>query len=232
MFVLLGQSQFLSAQTSLEKIITGIVSSDSIKLEGISVVNISNNRIAVTDKKGSFSILAKPRDILEFSGINYENLRKYIYKHEYNSGVIEVNLTPKTVELDEVVINKYPNLTAENLGIIPKGQIRLTQQERKLYSSQGGIEGLYSVLSGERRNLKMNVEVEKKEMSLKKLEYLFGDEYYIDTLKIPKEFIKGFQYYCVEDNGFLESLSLKDKTKAKFLMTGLATAYNQRRLGE
>lgn len=232
LFVLLGQSQVLSAQTNVEKIITGTVVSDTTKLEGISVINCSNKMIAVTDKNGCFSIQAKSGDILDFSGIDYKYLRKYVYKHEYNSGTMDVNMNLKAIELDEVIVNEYANITAENLGIIPKGQIKLTQQERKLYSNTGGIQGLYSLLSGERKFLKMNVEIEKKESMLKKLEYLFGNKYYIDALKIPEELIKGFQYYCVEDNEFVKSLNQKNKTTTMFLMTNLAMEYNQKRLSE
>lgn len=228
--VLLAQNQVLTAQTDEEKVITGIVSSDGINLEGISVFNFSNKMIAVTDKEGCFSILAKGKDILEFSGIDYKYLRKYVYKHEYNSGTMEVNMTFNAIELDEVVINKYANITAESLGIIPYGQVKFTPQERRLYSNSGGIQGLYSFLSGEKDILKMNVEVEKKELLLKKLENLFGDKYYTTTLKIPEELIKGFQYYCVEDPKFVESMKVKNKTMSMFLMTNLASVYNRNRL--
>lgn len=230
LFVLLSQNLIVTAQTKEEKIITGVVVSDGIKLGQISVFNHSNKMIAVTDKDGCFSILAKEKDVLEFSGIDYKSIQKYVYKHEYNSGGMEVNLTFKAVELDEVVINKYASITAESLGVIPYGQVKFTPQERRLYSNSGGIQGFFSSLSGEKDILKMNVEVEKKELLLKKLEYLFGDKYYIKTLKIPEELIKGFQYYCVENPEFVESLKVKNKTKSMFLMANLASVYNQKRL--
>lgn len=232
LFVLLGQNQLVTAQTNVEKIITGIVASDTTKLEGISVINCMNKMMAVTDKDGCFSIQAKNGDILNFSGVDYKYLRKYVYKHEYNSGTMEVNMTFNAVELDEVIVNKYANITAENLGIIPRGQIKFTPQQRRLYSNSGGVQGFFSSLSGERNILKMNVEIEKKEMLLKKLEYLFGNKYYTKTLKIPEELIKGFQYYCVEDDEFVESLSFKNKTISMFLMTNLASIYNKNRVDE
>ena len=232
LLVLLGQNQLLNAQTNVEKIITGIVASDSKKLEGISVINCMNKMMAATDKEGCFSIQAKEGDILNFSGIDYKYLKKYVYKHEYNSGMMEVDMIFNAVELDEVIINKDANISAENLGIIPRGQVKFTPQERRLYSNSGGIQGLFSSISGDKEMLKMNVEIEKKEMLLKKLEYLFGNKYYIKTLKIPEELIKGFQYYCVEDKRFVESLSLKDKTMSMFLMTNLSIVYNQKRVSK
>lgn len=229
MFVLLSQHQ-LTAQTNVEKIIIGTVISDTAKLEGISVINCMNKKMAVTDKDGCFSIQAKEGDILNLSGIDYKYLKKYVYKHDYNLGMMEIDMIFNAVELDEVVINKDANISAENLRIIPRGQIKFTPQERRLYSNSGGIQGLFSSISGEKEILKMNVEIEKKELLLKKLDYLFGNKYYTKTLKIPEELIKGFQYYCVEDPRFVESLSLKNKFMSMFLMTNLAIVYNQKRV--
>jgi hypothetical protein len=232
LLIFLSQNQLMVAQDNKEKIIIGTVVSDSKPLEGISVVNCSNKMMAVSDENGCFSILAKDKDVLNFSGIDYKYLRKYVYKHEYTSGTLEVNMTFNSIELDEVVINKYANINAENLGVIPRGQVKLTAAERKLYSGSGGIQGLYNFVSGERDMLKMNVEIEKKEILMKKLEYLFGNKYYTKTLKIPEELIKGFQYYCVEDAEFVESLGFKNKTMSMFLMANLASVYNKNRIDE
>lgn len=232
LLIFLAQNQLVIAQVNVEKIIIGKVVSDSKPLEGISVVNSSNKMMAVSDENGCFSILAKDKDILSFSGIDYKYLRKYVYKQEYISGTLEVNMTFNSIELDEVIINKHANITAEKLGIIPRGQIKLTPAERRLYSGSGGIQGLYNFLSGDRDILKMNVEIEKKELLLKKMEYLFGNKYYTKTLKIPEELIKGFQYYCVEDPEFVESLGYKNKTVSMFLITNLASVYNEKRINE
>jgi hypothetical protein len=232
LLIFLGQNHIVVAQTNVDKIITGNVFSDTTKLYGISVINCTNKMMAVTDENGCFSILAKDGDILNFSGIDYKYLRKYVYKHEYQSGTMEVNLTFNSIELDEVIINKYANITAENLGIIPRNQVKLTPQERKLYSNSSGIQGLFSFISGERDVLKMNVEIEKKELLLKKMFYLFGDQYYIKTLQIPEELIKGFQYYCIEDFEFVNALQSKNKTMTMFLITALASDYNQKRICE
>jgi hypothetical protein len=229
LFVFLSQCQQLAAQSNVEKIIVGTVVCDARMLEGISVINCMNKMMAVTDKDGCFSIQAKEGDILNLSGIDYKYLKKYVYRQEYKSGTMEVDMIFNSVELDEVIINKNADITAENLGIIPRGQIKFTPQQRKLYSSSGGIFGLYSIISGEKEMLKKNVEAEKKEILMKKLEYMFAEKYYIKTLKIPEELIKGFQYYCVEDSEFAASLNGKNKSMSMFLMTNLASVYNKNR---
>lgn len=232
LLIFLGQNQLVNAQANVEKIIIGTVVLDAVPLKGISVINCSNKMMAVSDENGCFSILAKNGDVLNFSGIDYKYLMRYIYKNEYKQGVMEVDMVFNSVELDEVIVNKYANITAENLGIIPRGQVKLTEQERKLYSGSGGIQGLFNFASGERDVLKMNVEIEKKEFLLKKMEYLFGNKYYTNTLKIPEELIRGFQYYCVEDSDFVKSLNSKNKTISMFLIIGLALNYNLKRVNE
>ena len=65
-----------------------------------------------------------------------------------------------------------------------------------------------------------------------KLENLFEDKYYIEKLKIPEEFIKGFQYYCIEDVDFSRSLKEKNKTMSMFLIVGLASEFNKNQMSE
>jgi hypothetical protein len=230
LLVFIGQCHLLIAQNNIEKMITGTVTSDLRKLEGISVINYTTKTMAVTDKDGCFSIEAKQGNILFFSGIDYQNLSKYVYNFEFNSGTMLVNMVFNSIELDEVIVNKYANINAKNLGLISDNQVKLTPQERKLYANSGGVLGLYSYLSGERAILKKNVEIEKKELLMKKLEFLFDDKYYIKRLKIPEELIRGFQYYCIEDSEFVKSLNLKNKTKSMFLITNLALIYNKNRM--
>ena len=135
-FVFLGQFQFIDAQISAEKLVNGqVTTTNTSPLEGVNVTNTSSKIMVVSDQYGHFSILAKEGDILSFSVINYEHLRKFINRQEFNLGSIIVDLTPKTIELNEVLINKHSNISAENLGIIRKDQIKLTPAERRLQTA-------------------------------------------------------------------------------------------------
>ena len=229
LFVFFFQCQFLVAQIKETKIITGTIVSNTVKLDGITVVNASTKILVVSNQNGHFSILAKEGDILSFSAVNYEALRKIITKNEFANAAITVDLTPKSIELEEVIINKNSNITAENLGIIPRGQIKLTPAERKVFTATDGTDAILNYFSGRTKMLKKEVAVEKKEFLMAKLEVLFENKYYIETLKIPEELIKGFQYYCVEDAGFAKSLNDNNKTMSMFWIVGLASAYNNDR---
>ena len=219
------------AQTNVEKWIIGQVTVNNVSpLEGVNITNTSSKVMVVSDQYGHFSILAKEGDILSLSAVNYEYLRKYISKQEYNLGTIVVSITAISVELKEVIINDRPDITAENLGIIPRDQIKLTSAERKVYTATSGTDALINYFSGRTKILKKELEVERKEVLMQKLEYLFEDKYYIETLKIPEDEIKGFQYYCVEDSYFENALNSKNKTMCMFFIVGLASNYNKNKV--
>jgi hypothetical protein len=230
LFVLFFLAQFLMAQGSVEKVIRGQVTVEAIPVEGVNVINTFSKINTVSDQYGNFSILAKDGDVLSLSSVNYEPLRKYISKQEYNLGTIVVSITAISIELKEVIINDRPDITAENLGIIPRDQIKLTPAERKVYTATSGTDALINYFSGRTKILKKELEVERKEVLMQKLEYLFEDKYYIETLKIPEDEIKGFQYYCVEDSYFENALNSKNKTMCMFFIVGLASNYNKNKV--
>jgi hypothetical protein len=75
--------------------------------------------------------------------------------------------------------------------------------------------------------LKKEIIVEKKEQLLARIDVLFEDKYYTETLRIPLDYIKGFQYYCVEDVAFANALRAKNKTLTMYLIVKLAENYNE-----
>jgi hypothetical protein len=241
LFITVFFTQLAIAQVSTEKWIKGQVSSNGIPLEGINITSTSTKVMVVSDSYGAFSILVKEGDILNFSAVNYEDLRKYIKIQEFQMGTIIVDLTPKSIELDEVIINDNSGITAENMGIIPRNQVKLTTAERRLQTAGdfkpimllgllGGslpVDPILNAINGRTKMLKKELSVEKKEFLIAKLEPMFEDKYYLETLKIPEDYIKGFQYYCIEDPDFARSLNDKNKTMSMFLIVGLASTFNK-----
>ena len=233
LFFLFSLSQVVSAQVSAEKWIKGQIAADAIALQGINVINTSSKINSISDQYGNFSIVAKEGDVLSFSAVDYEPLRKIVNRQEFKLGSIVVNMTPTSIELREVVVNAHPEISAENMGIIPRNQIKLSPAERKVYTATStNTDALLNYFSGRTKMLKKEVVLEKKEVLRIKLESFFDNKYYIETLKIPEELIKGFQYYCVEDPEFVSSIQSKNKTMSMFLMANLASIYNKNRVFE
>jgi hypothetical protein len=229
LFVFFFLTQITFGQNSDEKEILGKITADSFAVEGVNIVNSTNQRGTVSDKDGFFSLFAKEGDILVFSAVNLVTLRRKVTNGDFMSNGIQIQMDIKSIPLKEIVIDENSRITAENLGIIPYGQKKYTPAERKLFTatSGGGIDGLLNTISGRKAMLKKEIVVEKKENSLSRLEVLFENKYYIETLKIPMDYIRGFQYYCVENAQFTEALSTKNKTLTMFLIVSLAENYNK-----
>jgi hypothetical protein len=222
-------TQIVFGQIAVQKEIRGKIKSEAIAAAGINVLNTSSQKATVTNADGFFSLFVNEGDILVFSAVNLVTLHRRINKQDLMSSLIEIQMDPKRIALQEVVVNENAHITAENLGIIPFGQKKYTAAERKLYTatSGGGIDGLLNTISGRKAMLKKEIDVEKKEQSLARIDVVFEEEYYTKTLEIPQEHIRGFQYYCVEDSDFAAALKAKNKTLIKFLIVGLAKKYNQ-----
>jgi hypothetical protein len=224
LFLLTVQIGFGQNNTSKE--ITGQIFEQSSNVEGVNIINNTTQVTAVSNAAGVFTIVVREGDVLVFSAVNLEPFKRRITFEDLNSASVIIKMSAKEIELKEVIVNDNGGITAENLGVIPYGQKKYTPAERKVYtatSTPGDM--LLNVISGRTAMLKKEVNVEKKEMLFRKIEYLFDENYYTERLKIPVADIKGFQLYCVDDPEFAVSLDTKNKTMSMFLITDLARKY-------
>lgn len=227
-FIILLLVQVAFGQTANTKEIRGKITADSVAVDRINIVNITTEKATVSDAKGFFTIPVKEGDVLVFTAVNLEGLRRKITKEDLIEEVLSVIMLPKSIILNEVIVNES-SITAESLRIIPYGQKKYTPSERKLYTatSGGGIDGLLNTISGRKAMLKKEIIIEKKEQLLARIDVLFEDKYYTETLRIPLDYIKGFQYYCVDDVAFANALRAKNKTLTMYLIVKLAENYNE-----
>lgn len=233
--------QVTFCQTAGEKLLHGKIVVESGNVGGVTVINLVNEKTAISDGNGEFFILAKAEDLLVFSSVNLEYCRRIIEEEDLKTEVLTIKMTAKIIELKEVIVNKHPEINAVSLGISPKGIIHRTQMEKKLYTAGdfkpihllgllGGslqVDPILNAINGRTAMLKKSIEVEKKERLLAYIGALFDDEYYIKSLKIPANYIKGFQYYCIEKEDFATSLRSKNKAMIKLLIVPLAEKYNK-----
>lgn len=221
LFVQIGFGQKTDA-----KLLSGKVMEQSTSIEGVNIINNTTQAATVSDADGNFSITVREGDVLVFSAVNLDPVKRRIAPEDLISSSLVIKMTAKEVELKEVVVNENANINAENLGIIPYGQKKYTPAERKVYTATStSVDKLLNAISGRTAMLKKEVNVEKKEALFRKLEYLFEENYYTNRLKIPVVDIKGFQLFCVDDADFAVSLNTKNKTMSMFLITDLARKY-------
>ncbi|MBS7252547.1 hypothetical protein KHA98_01105 [Flavobacterium branchiicola] len=246
-FFLVVWGQSICAQVQERTTFTGKIAANTSDLEGVYVINAQTEKMTVTDSFGGFSILAGAGDTLVFSSIQFKENRVLLSPENFTDINFTVKLSMVMHQLQEVVVKNYSGINAVSLGIIPSGQKTYTEAERKLrtatalnpQANAGTMAGgsisadpLLNFFSGRTAMLKKEVEVEKKEAFMKLLERMFTLEHFVNVLKIPSEYVKGFEYYAVENDKFTIILNSKNKTSTEFLLAELATKYKEIIAGE
>lgn len=135
LFVLGLFCQLIFGQATGEKLLHGKIMVDSGVVGGVTIINLVNEKSTVSDSSGNFFILAKAEDLLVFSAINLEYYRRIIEEEDIKPAILAIQMVSKTTELEEVIVNKPPEINAVALGISPKGIKHRTQMERKLYTA-------------------------------------------------------------------------------------------------
>ncbi|KLT68616.1 hypothetical protein [Flavobacterium sp. ABG] len=235
-------SQSVWGQSQERTAINGKIASNTNDLEGVYVVNAQTEVMATTSGDGAFSIMAKAGDTLVFSSIQFKESRVLLTTENFSDLNFAVRLNMVMHHLQEVIVRNYSGINAVSLGIIPGDQKKYTQAERKLHTATalnptanaglmaGGsvsADPLFNFLSGRTAMLKKEVAVEKKELFMKLLEKMFSMDHFVNRLKIPAEYVKGFEYYAVDNDKFTVILNSDNKTATEFLLGELAVKYKE-----
>lgn len=216
------------AQSAGEKLILGNIVADYNANQNVNIINVRTEKATISDKNGMFKIIVKAGDVLVLSSVSLETKRKTISEEDLNLEILSIKMSTKINNLKEVNVNENANINAESSGIVAHNQKKYSPAERKLYTANSGLfDPLLNKISGRTAMLKKEVQTERNEKLLLKLDGFFEDQYYIEVLKIPQEYIKGFQYYLIEDADFVKALQSKNKTMSQFLVKKLATNYNE-----
>lgn len=73
--------------------------------------------------------------------------------------------------------------------------------------------------------LKNDLKIEKKELLLRKLNDWDDNEFYVNQLKIPKEFVDGFKYFIIYDDEMMNYLQSNNRIQGNFRISKLATDF-------
>lgn len=206
--------------------------------EGIHVLNLVSEKATITNEKGEFSIAVNEDDLLVFSAVHLNYWRKSISENDLKNGFIEVEMTTKEQILEEVVVTEYTKINAQDLGIIDYKPKSYTPAERKLRPAQLKtidlinfnsllipLDPLLYWATGRTKLLKGELEIEKKELLLKKLNEWYENEFYINQLNIPKEYTEGFKVFTIYDEEFKTYLNTNDTVNGSLCISRLANEF-------
>ena len=224
----------LSAMGQERTTLQGHIVAGGAVAAGVFVINKATAAETKTDANGNFSLAARPGDALVVYGTATEVREFAINAASFTETPYVMEVKPKAYELEEVVINEQ--VTAQSLGIVPKGQKQYTVAERRLYTASamtygfnmGAIvstDAIINAISGRTKMLKKALATERKEFALDKINGLYTEQELRDDLKIPGEYVQGFLFYAVEDPECAKALKAKNDDLAKLLLMDLATKY-------
>ena len=232
----------VSVFSQKEKWIQGKIVVKDSKLNGIRVINLVNEKEAITDENGMFKILVKPDDLLVFSAEFLDYMRKIVEESDYNKGILEVQMTAKVTQLDEVEIKDYKRINAVSLGILSSPAKVYTPAERRLRTASAlyptlyagtmaggsiGLDPLMNWISGRTAMLKTALKAEEKEILLQKLDFYYTDEFFTDKLQIETLYLGTFKNYAIYDTVLIEAINSKNKARMDFNLYRLATEFKK-----
>jgi Ser-tRNA(Ala) deacylase AlaX len=193
---------------------------------GVQIENLRSKSNTTSDVKGDFSFFVQVGDTLQFSASTIATFKKVLTKSDLEKRIYVVEIKTGGILLKEVEILNYKNINAVSLGILQKQPKSYTPAERRLYGATSSpIDALLNMFSGRTSNLKDIVEIEKKELLIKKLLLQFEETYFIEKLKIPEDYVIGFLYFAAENKELLEIEAINNKALTQFKLTAIAANY-------
>lgn len=211
----------------------GKIVSRSKLLSGIYVANVNTGESVLTGKGGYFELMGRENDTLMFSGSLFIGYRRALDEIDMKKEMIFIPLEENDLsyQLSEIMIYK---VTAESLGIVPKGRKQLTPAERRLYTANSGgglipIDMIVNAITGRTKMLKKALEYEKGEMRKEKLLRIFDEKFIEENFGIPAVYVQGFVYNAVADPEVVSILNDKVGSKGALQMRlgVLALSFNE-----
>ncbi|MDV6169099.1 hypothetical protein R1T16_11750 [Flavobacterium sp. DG1-102-2] len=212
--------------------LSGKIVANDAGVPNVYIINKATGREVSSDYDGRFMIEARPGDkiIAYNTRIIVREFSLLPDSFKENPYIISVNYN--AYELEELVINKNGRLNAESLGLVPKGQIKRTVAERRLYSAGTftvgtiiGLDPIINAISGRTKMLRRAYETEKQETVFSNIKNIYSDEDITRQYNIPKENINGFIYYLVEQQEFKDAIKQGNKQFIDFLMMNMAKKF-------
>lgn len=107
LFLFLVFSVISFSQELPRTLLKGIVVSDSLEVENITIDNVTAKKVTSTDEKGNFRLMVKEKDTLIFSGVSFKSSVLVITYGHMNEEVLKIKLKVRVNELEELIVRPY-----------------------------------------------------------------------------------------------------------------------------
>jgi len=191
----------------------GIILSDSLGIENAHVINNTSLKGAFTNSKGVFTLPVKIGDTSLVSHLNYTVKKIIVSVTEKATKKVLVNLESKTHTLSEITIKKRRSIFYVDPQIMPQSMVNATtlklpyanvivkRDERitklTLTSASVDLDNLINSLNGNAKKAKELKKAKSKDNQLDKIRKHYTDYFFVNQLKIKKQYINQFLNYCL-----------------------------------
>ena len=204
------------------KLLDGKIISANPDVEKIHVINITKEKGSVTNNVGDFSIIASEKDSIYVSSVQFENKFVVVTEEMIQGGKISIELIDKMNELAEVVIDdiQLSGYLANDLNLISVEDVqtknRLQKNLTDFIKKDREVNPYYqpSIVEGIRIDKIASAVIDKlskpatpvriytpKELANKSIG-IVGYEFFEESLKLDRNEVCNFLYYCTEDVQF------------------------------
>ncbi|KGO88790.1 carboxypeptidase-like regulatory domain-containing protein [Flavobacterium suncheonense] len=222
-------------------LLKGKIVADSLEVANVSVTNKTAGIVTMTDVKGDFRLMAKEKDTLVFSGINFHSSHLIVSHTHLADEDLTIRLSVKINVLDEIIVRPYTltgnletdtkKLKVKTIDINVKAAVAGLSAPQVKYSAVK--EGMKSVLPTTESSLTgidlkylgslLYQAVFKPKPKSRKIEFItdkifsdavkekFSESFFTETLKLKPEQIDLFLAYC--DDGSAANRALLNPKK-------------------
>ncbi|NMH27497.1 hypothetical protein [Flavobacterium silvaticum] len=236
-FLLLTFSLFIFAQS--RKPVQGRITIGTLVAtnDEVNIRNLQTKKSTATSNGGYFTIQAKAADTLYITSNEFPAIKYVLSALDMNQDLVELKINTGATQLSQVTVESIPS--SKSLGIEPADKKKYSKAERKLKSSTTSAvqrdgdkaytaistDRVINAISGQTSDAKKEVATEKKEATIAKLSEMHPENYYTETLKIPVDYVKGFQFYAAEDPKFVKIVEAGNDEDIDFELSKLAPKY-------
>lgn len=210
----------LFSQQENNILLHGKVIADSLEIENVHLINVSNSKGTITNKAGKFKLSSSIGDTIIVSHINYKKKLIVIEKQHKKLKNIIIKLQPKVYILTEVSIKKRQPIFYNDPEIMPPHianttALKLpytkttTKKNEKitnatLTSFSVNIENLINAINGNTKKAKELRRAKLEDKKLKEIRVEFTDYFFTNQLNIKKQYINQFLNYCLGSGILIE----------------------------
>lgn len=191
-------------------------------LHDIAIQNVNLKKTVYSEKGGYFKLPIAVNDTVVFSSENFKPIFIVVTPADIKSRFLYISLEPNDDTLDELVID---GTIKKNAYLEAKS--RRVSNYKKLHTATSGgpISKLINILSGRTKMIKRAIELEEQNDLAELMINSMSESYFIEELKIPKEYIGGFGFFLIDDIDVVEAVKRRNSYQLEFLLPLKAEMY-------